>query len=71
MISTTNAIGLADHGSVQTLIGDAPSLVIDVDPAGASTTACDLRIRGSESEAEIVTRVVDLLIKRGMIPGLV
>ncbi len=71
VISTTNAIGLADHGSVQTLIGDAPSLVIDVDPAGASTTACDLRIRGSESEAEIVTRVVDLLVKRGMIPGLV
>jgi len=70
VVSTTNAIGLADHGSVQTLIGDAPSLVIDVDPAGASTTASDLRVRGTESETEIVTRVLDVLVKRGMIPAL-
>ena len=70
VVSTTNAIGLADHSSVQTLIGDAPSLVVEIDPAGASTTPCDLRMRGDEPEAEVVTRVLDLLAKRGLIPAL-
>ena len=70
VVSTTNAIGLADHSAVQTLIGDAPSLVIEIDPAGSSTTACDLRVRGDEPEAEIVTRIMDLLVRRGLIPGL-
>ena len=34
VVSTTNAIGLADHGAVQALIPDFASIVIDVDPGG-------------------------------------
>ncbi|MBA2479694.1 MAG: adenylyl-sulfate kinase [Planctomycetes bacterium] len=64
VVSTTNAIGLADHGAVQALIGDTPSVVIEVDPTGASTATCDLRIRGDEPEGQVVERVVDLLAQR-------
>ena len=34
VVSTTNAIGLADYGQVQALIPDFASIVIDVDPGG-------------------------------------
>jgi bifunctional enzyme CysN/CysC len=67
VVSTTNAIGSADHAAVQALIGDTPSLVIDVDPPGLSTAACDLRIRGTESEPEVVAAVSELLQARGII----
>ena len=50
VVSTTNAIGLADYGQVQALIPDFASLVIDIDPEGRSVAPCDLRIRGSEPE---------------------
>nr|MBA3937726.1 adenylyl-sulfate kinase [Planctomycetota bacterium] len=61
LVSTTNAIGLADHSSVQALIGATPSLAIEVDPTGRSTAPCDLRISGSETDAEVVTKVIALL----------
>ena len=64
VVSTTNAIGLADASAVATLIPDSPILLIDVDPGDASTQACDLRIRGSESEADVVAQVAKLLDKR-------
>ena len=64
VISTTNAIGLADYGDVQALLGDATTIVIDVDPDGKSTAPCDLRIQGNEPEAEVIAKVVDLLGKR-------
>jgi bifunctional enzyme CysN/CysC len=64
VVSTTNAIGLADYGAVQALIPDADSIVVEVDPTGASTAPCDLRIRGTESENEVIARVVDLLAAR-------
>ena len=70
VVSTTNAIGLADHASVQTLIGDAISVVVEIDPSGASTTACDLRFAGNESEAQVITRILDLLTRRGILPDL-
>ena len=66
LVSTTNAIGSADHAGVQALIGDTPSLVIDVDPAGLSTAPCDLRIRGTEGEAEVVAAITELLAARGI-----
>lgn len=69
VVSTTNAIGLADHARVQALIGDAASLVVDVDPTGASTLACDLRITGRESEADVIARVQSLLTPRIALPG--
>jgi bifunctional enzyme CysN/CysC len=64
VVSTTNAIGLADATAVQALVPDAPMLVIDIDPSGASTQACDLRVAGTESEAEVVAKVAALLAER-------
>ena len=68
VVSTTNAIGLADASSVQTLIGDAPSIVIEIDPSGSSTANCDLRFTGAESEVQVVTRITELLAQRGIVP---
>lgn len=67
VVSTTNAIGLADHALVQTLIADQPCLAVEVDPSGASTVPCDLRIRGDEPEAQVVAQVVALLRARGVL----
>jgi bifunctional enzyme CysN/CysC len=67
LVSTTNAIGLADHNAVQALIGDMPSLVIDIDPGGNSTQPCDLRIRGNEPEAEVLTKITALLKAKAVI----
>jgi bifunctional enzyme CysN/CysC len=64
VVSTTNAIGLADHGAVQALIPDAPSIVVDIDPAGDSLAPCDLRVSGSEPELEVVARILELLSAR-------
>jgi bifunctional enzyme CysN/CysC len=64
VVSTTNAIGLGDFGAVQALIPHAPSIVIEVDPGGASTQSCDLRIRGNEPEAEVIAQIVGLMTKR-------
>ena len=64
VVSTTNAIGLADHAAVQALIPDTPSLVIDVDPAGESLAPCDLRIRGTEPEGQVIDEIVQLLVAR-------
>ena len=66
VVSTTNAIGLADATAVQALVPDAPMLLIDVDPSGSSTMACDLRITGTEPEAEVIAKIADLLRHRGI-----
>ena len=66
VVSTTNAIGLADATAVQALAPDAPMLLIDVDPSGSSTMACDLRITGTEPEAEVIAKIADLLRHRGI-----
>jgi bifunctional enzyme CysN/CysC len=64
VVSTTNAIGLADARAVQSLIADTPTILIDVDPAGDGTLPFDLRIRGTESEDDLVARISDLLAQR-------
>ena len=69
VVSTTNAIGLADHGAVQALIPDAPSIVIDVDPAGDSLAPCDLRIRGTEPEDQVIEQIGKLLVARQITAG--
>ncbi len=61
VVSTTNSIGLADATAVQALIPDTAMLVVDVDPDDASTQACDLRIRGTEPEAEVIAKIAELL----------
>ena len=64
VVSTTNAIGLGDFGAVQALIPDAPTVAIEIDPTGTSAEPCDLRIVGTEPEAEVIARIVELLEKR-------
>ena len=64
VVSTTNAIGLADATAVQALIPDVPMLLVDIDPDGASTQACDLRIRGTEPDDEVIAKVAELLDRR-------
>ncbi len=64
VVSTTNAIGLADATSVQALIPDTPMVLVDIDPDDASTHPCDLRIRGDEPEAEVIARIAELLDRR-------
>jgi bifunctional enzyme CysN/CysC len=64
VVSTTNAIGLADYGQVQALISEFASVIIDVDPEAKSVAPCDLRIRGSEPEEEVIARVTELLLAR-------
>ena len=63
VVSTTNAIGLADARSVQALITDTPTVLIDVDPDGGDGS-CDLAIRGDEPESEVVARIAGLLAAR-------
>ena len=67
VVSTTNAIGLADASAVQTLIADAPSLVIEIDPSGSSTVNCDLRFTGAEPDAQVVVRIIELLERKGIL----
>src|SRR5438552_11924116 len=64
VVSTTNAIGLADFGAVQALIPDAPSLALEIDPDVHSAQRCDPRIRGDEPEHEVTAAIIDPLAKR-------
>ncbi|HVR61978.1 MAG TPA: GTP-binding protein [Polyangia bacterium] len=64
VVSTTNAIGLADARAVQALITDTPTILIDVDPDGGDHASSDLVIRGNEPEAEVVARIAELLVAR-------
>jgi bifunctional enzyme CysN/CysC len=66
VVSTTNAIGLADATAVQALIPDSPMLLVDIDPTGSSSQACDLRISGNEPEADVIAKIADLLARRGI-----
>jgi hexokinase len=43
--------------------------VIEVDPGGESTEQSDLRIRGTEPEAEVISRIIELLTKRQIVGG--
>jgi hypothetical protein len=63
VVSTTNAIGLADARSVQALITDTPTVLIDVDPDGGDGS-CDLAIRGDEPESDVVARIATVLAAR-------
>ena len=64
VVSTTNSIGLADATAVQALIPDTPMVVVDIDPDDASTQACDLRIRGTEPEADVIAKISAILDQR-------
>ena len=64
VVSTTNAIGLADIAAVQALIPDFPVIAVLVDPTGAVCDDCDLRLSEKETEEQAVEKVLDLLKER-------
>jgi adenylylsulfate kinase-like enzyme len=61
VVSTTNAIGLADFGAVQALIPDFTILTIDVDPTEKGVAPSDLRLTGKETEADVIAKISHLL----------
>lgn len=61
VVSTTNAIGLADIAAVQALIPDFPVLVVDIDASGQLTGSSDLHLTGKESESDAIEKVLALL----------
>jgi bifunctional enzyme CysN/CysC len=63
VVSTTNAIGLADFASVQALIPNDPVLIVDIDPSGKNLAPADLRLTGKETEAQVIEQVSQLLRK--------
>ena len=63
VISTTNAIGLADFASVQALIPDFRVFAVEVNPSGSDRGSSDMHLTGQESDADILARVQDLLLK--------
>jgi bifunctional enzyme CysN/CysC len=67
VISTTNAIGLADFAAVQTLLSNFSIFTIEVDPTGRSIALCDLRLTGKETEKEVISQVTELLKKNKVI----
>lgn len=67
VISTTNAIGLADVASVQAVIPDFPVLTVELSGEGALSSA-DMRLTGQETELESAQKVIDLLSRRHILP---
>lgn len=67
VVSTSNAIGLAEAAAVQALLGERTVLTVEVDPTGTSVAPCDLRLTGREAEDEAVQRIVAALRERSVI----
>jgi bifunctional enzyme CysN/CysC len=67
VVSTTNAIGLADIAAVQALIPDFPVISVLIDVTGGGRDEGDLRLTGKESEAEAVSKVLSLLNEKKVI----
>lgn len=65
VVSTTNAIGLADLSAVQALIPDFPIIAIEVSDSPSSAYA-DLRVSGKDKDADVIARVSDLLKAKGI-----
>jgi len=64
VVSTTNAIGLADATAVQSLIPDAPLVLIQVGDGEGSARASDLVVRNDEPQAEVIAKIATLLKQR-------
>ncbi len=63
VVSTTNAIGLADFAQVQALIPNFPVLIIVVDPSQQSIAPSDIQLTGKEPELSVTQKILDLLKK--------
>lgn len=66
VVSTTNAIGLADVASVQALIPDFPVLTVEISGEGGISSA-DMRLTGQETEPDSAQKVTDLLTRRNIL----
>jgi hypothetical protein len=67
VISTTNAIGLADFAAVQSLIPDFPVLAIEIGPQEATLGNADMNLTGKEPAEDVIRRVSQLLKDRQII----
>jgi bifunctional enzyme CysN/CysC len=67
IVSTTNAIGLADVAAVQALIPDFPVLVVEIDADGTRLSSGDVKLSGSEKNEDVVAKIADLLAKRQVV----
>jgi len=63
VISTTNAIGLADFAAVQALIPDFPVLTVEINPTTTTIGSSDLQITGKEPVADVLAKITALLAK--------
>lgn len=67
VISTTNAIGLADYSAVQALIPDYKVLTIEINPAGSGIGTADISLTGKESESKVIDHIKKLLSEQNII----
>jgi bifunctional enzyme CysN/CysC len=67
VISTTNAIGLADFAAVQALIPDYPVLTVEINPSASVIGSADLQLSGRESESDVLTSLSTLLRKHQIV----
>ncbi len=67
VVSTTNAIGLADVAAVQALIPDFEVITVDINSGGSATALADLPLKGKESEADVITQVTELLKQKKLL----
>jgi bifunctional enzyme CysN/CysC len=66
VISTTNAIGLADVVAVEALLPDFPVLTVEIRAPGAGMSRADLSCPIGEDPGKVVPSLVDLLARRGV-----
>jgi bifunctional enzyme CysN/CysC len=70
VVSTTNAIGLADIAQVQSLLPDYKVLIVHVDPTShLQDTASDLQLKGTEKDAEVLVHIHALFAKHQLLLG--
>ncbi len=63
VVSTTNAIGLADVAAVQALVPDFPVIAIEIEPGDKKLRSGDIHLHGRESEDEVIRQISDVLSK--------
>ena len=67
VMSTTNAIGLADYAEVQALLPNFPVLIVNIDPTEKENPSADLRLSGKETESAVLEKISALLKKQQII----
>ena len=63
VVSTTNAIGLADFAEVQALTSRFSTFVVNIHPSSKDLISSDIQLNGNELESVVIEKVVELLKK--------